>query len=471
MFAAAAAMKDTAMESMEASTTDLATTLESHLNQEMERNGIPGLGVAIVRDGEILHLGGYGLADVEHNVPATPDSIFHSGSTGKMFTAAAVLLLVQQGHLGLDEPVRRYLTEGPESWAAMTIRQLLTMMSGLGNFGDAFAPAPIENNVVPLNLWQDHSDAQLLALASLSPLAFAPGESYRYSNTSYILASLIVARVSGKPYYTLLREQLFGPAGMASARDASWSDIVPNRAQGYSRDGDALRNRCWTAPTLLRTGDGGLFFSPRDIARWFIELDRPQVFRSDIVAQMFEPALMRDGRPAINGYALGWENSEVRGHRKIRHGGTWYGFRAELARFPTQKLSVAVLANIDDAQVARIAQEIAGMVDPTVAPYEPIADSAPERTKADDNLIRAIAARNAPRDAFTEEAWQLWSNHWFEQVIVESESDLGPAPLELIDGGGNGRRRYRLPTGRYHMHWTVDRQADGHVSAMRFHME
>lgn len=88
-----------------------------------------------------------------------------------------------------------------------------------------------------------------------------------------------------------------------------------------------------------------------------------------------------------------------------------------------------------------------------------------------DGLIRAIAARNAPRDAFTDEAWQLWSNNWFEQVIVESESDLAAAPLELTDSGENGRRRYRLPTGRYHMHWTVDRQADGRVSAMRFHME
>lgn len=466
-----AAMKDTAMHSTEKSATNLATTLEDHLNAEMERSKIPGLGVAIVRDGQVLHIGGYGLADVEHNVPASSDSIFHSGSTGKMFTAAAVLLLVQQGRLKLDDPVRRYLIETPESWAAMTIRQLLTMMSGLGNFSDAFAPAPIENDVVPLNLWQDHSDAQLLALASLSPLAFAPGESYRYSNTSYIVASLIVARVGGKPYYALLRELLFGPAGMASARDASWTDIVPNRAQGYSRDNGELRNRCWTAPTLLRTGDGGLFFSPRDIAHWFIELDRPQVFRPDIVAEMFEPAQMNDGRPAINGYALGWQNSEIRGQRKIRHGGTWYGFRAELARFPAQKLSVAVLANIDDAQVARIAQQIAGIVDPSVASYEPIADGVPDRTKADDCLIRAIAARTAPRDAFTAEAWQLWSDRWLEQVLVESESDLGPAPLELIDDDGTGRRRYRLPTGRYHMHWSVDRQADGRVSAMRFHME
>lgn len=449
---------------------DTTAKLEHYLEAEIAAHGIPGLGVAIVRDGEILHLGGYGLANVEHDVRATPDTIFHSGSTGKMFTAAAVLLLVQDGLVQLDHPVVRYLTEVPKSWSGMTIRHLLSMTSGLGNFGDVFAPSPIENNVVPVNLWQDHSDAQLLALASLSPLAFAPGESYLYSNISYIVASLVVQRVAGKPYYALLRERLFAPAGMASAREASCRDIVPNRASGYSLDAGQLRNSHWTAPTMLRTGDGGLYFSPRDIAHWFVELDRAQVFRPDMIELMFEPTLMSDGRLAINGYGLGWQNSEVRGHRKIRHGGTWDGFRAELARFPAQRLSVAVLANIDSAQVARIAHKVAGFVDATVAPYEPVTDLNPALTRLDNSLIRAIAERTAPADAFSEECWRQWSDKWFDQVIAESESDLGAAPMELVEDAGT-RRRYRLATGRYHMHWTIDRQGDGRIAAMRFHME
>ncbi|MBN9233012.1 MULTISPECIES: serine hydrolase domain-containing protein [Phyllobacteriaceae] len=447
-----------------------AAELERYLHAEIEAHEIPGLGVTIVRDGEILHLGGYGLANIEHRVAATADTIFHSGSTGKMFTAAAILILLQDGLLDIDHPVDRYLTEVPRSWADMTIRHLLSMTSGFGNFADVFAPAPIENNVVPVNLWQDHSDEQLLALASMSPLAFAPGESYLYSNISYIVASLVVRRITGKPYYASLRERLFAPAGMASAREASSHDIVLNRASGYSRHSGALRNSHWTAPTMLRTGDGGLYFSPRDIARWFIELDRPRVFRSETIAAMFEPTLTSDGRPAINGYGLGWQNSEIRGHRKIRHGGTWDGFRAELARFPDQRLSVAVLANIDSAQVARIAHKVAGFFDGAVAPHEPVADSKPALTSRDAMLIKAIARRSATSEAFSEECWRLWSDKWFDQLIAESESDLGVANMELIEDAGD-RRHYRLATGRYHMHWTVDRQADGRIAAMRFHME
>lgn len=448
----------------------IAAKLERYLDAEIEAHGIPGLGVAIVRDGQILHLGGHGLANVEHGAKVSPDTIFHSGSTGKMFTAAAVLLLVQDGLLQLDHTVDRYLTEVPRSWAGMTIRHLLSMTSGLGNFVDVFAPTPVENNVVPVNLWQDHSDADLLALASLSPLAFAPGESYLYSNISYIVASLVVARIAGKPYFALLRERLFAPADMTSAREASCRDIVLNRASGYSRDEGQLRNSHWTAPTMLRTGDGGLYFSPRDIAHWFIELDRPHLFRPDTIDQMFQQALMSDGRPTINGYGLGWQNSEVRGHRKIRHGGTWDGFRAELARFPDQRLSVAVLANIDSAQVARIAHRVAGFIDATVAPYEAVADANPALTSQDSSLIRAIAARCIPSNAFSGECWRQWSDKWFDQVIAESESDLGAAPMELVEDTGL-RRRYRLATGRYHMHWTVDRQGDGRIAAMRFHME
>ncbi|MEO5757231.1 MAG: serine hydrolase domain-containing protein [Mesorhizobium sp.] len=454
--------------------TDLATTLEQYLASEMEQHAIPGLGLAIVRDGRILHLGGYGLANVEHNVQATPDTIFHSGSTGKMFTAAAVLLLVQDGRIGLDDPLKRYVVEGPQSWDGITIRQLLSMMSGLGNFSESFAPTPIRDNVVPLNQWQDHSDEQLLALAGLSPLMFAPGENYAYSNISYVLAAIVTARICGKPYYEFLRERLFGAIGMATARDASWFDIVPNRAAGHSFRDNRLHNRQWTAPTLFRTGDGGLYFSPRDIAHWFLELDNPRIFSPASVELMVEPALMSDGRKAFNGYALGWQNSEVRGHRKIRHGGTWDGFRAEFMRFPSQGLSVAVLANVEQAQVARIGQEIAGLVEPAVAAYQPIAETDPDATRRDDDLLRAIVARQAPRDAFSDKAWSDWSRNWFEQALGEAEADLAAAPLELIDHAGDGAaysRRYRLPMGRYHMHWVVQRSADGRVDAMRFHME
>jgi CubicO group peptidase (beta-lactamase class C family) len=445
--------------------------LDRYLQSEVENSQVPGLGVAVVRDGEIVHLAGYGLANVENLTPVTPDTVFHSGSTGKMFTSACVMFLLQDGRIKLDDPLNRYIPEGPESWAGITIRNLLSMMAGFGNFDIVFSPTDAVGGAVPLNLWQDHSDEQLIDLARRSPFMYQPGQGYQYSNTGYILAGLVVARISGKPYYELLRERLFEPVGMKTAREASWYDIVPNRAAGHCiRDG-RLENRYWAAPTLQRTGDGGLYYSPRDIAHWLLELDSPTVLRPDSIALMSEPVLMQNGQPSFNSYALGWQNSAIRGHRKIRHGGTWDGFRAEIARFPSRKLSVCVLANMDEAQVARIGQKIAGIVDPALAPYEPIADDNEALTKRDHELLQAIVDRRAPRESFAEEAWRLWSNGWFEQIAASGVAMTG-VPLELTHQEGDGdARRYRLEMGGYHLHWTIRRDAGGRVSEMRFHME
>ncbi|WP_395450723.1 serine hydrolase domain-containing protein [Aminobacter sp. UC22_36] len=447
--------------------------LDRYLQAEVDNSQVPGLGVAIVHDGEIVHLRGYGLANVENLTPVTPDTVFHSGSTGKMFTSACVMFLLQDGRIKLDDPLSRYISEGPESWAGITIRNLLSMMAGFGNFDIVFAPTDSGEGAIPLNLWQDHSDDQLIDLARRSPFMYQPGEGYQYSNTGYILAGLVVARISGKPYYELLRERLFEPVGMATAREASWYDIVPNRAAGHCIREGRLENRYWAAPTLQRTGDGGLYYSPRDIAHWLLELDNPTVLRPETIALMSEPVLMQNGQPSFNSYALGWQNSELRGHRKIRHGGTWDGFRAEIARFPARKLSVCVLANMDEAQVARIGQKIAGIVDPALAPYEPIAEVDADLTQRDNELLQAIVDRRAPRGSFTDEAWRQWNNGWFEQVASSGVTIAG-APLELTHHEGDGGaylRRYRLEMGGYFLHWTIRRDAGGRVSEMRFHME
>ncbi|MBN9233003.1 MULTISPECIES: serine hydrolase domain-containing protein [Phyllobacteriaceae] len=447
--------------------------LDRYLQAEIENSQVPGLGVAIVGNGEIIHLAGYGLANVENNTPVSPDTVFHSGSTGKMFTATSVLFLLQDGRIGLDDQILTYIPEGPQSWVGITIRHLLSMMAGLGNFEIAFEPTEDRDGIVHYNLWQDHSDQQLINLARRSPLLHAPGEGYRYSNTGYMLAAIIVARVSGKPYYELLRERLFGPIGMATARDASWYDIVPNRAAGHCiRDG-RLENRYWAAPTLQRTGDGGLYYSPRDIARWLLELDDPKVLNHDLIDLMSNPVPMRNGQFSFNSYGLGWQNSELRGHRKIRHGGTWDGFRAEIARFPSRKLSVCVFANTDEAQVARIAQKIAGIIDPALSPYEPIPDDDAGQTQRDRELLQAIVERRAPRQAFADETWRLWNNSWFEQIASTGIVVAGN-PLELTHHEGDAAshlRRYRMGLGGYFLHWSIIRGGDGRIGEMRFHME
>nr|WP_246711918.1 serine hydrolase domain-containing protein [Phyllobacterium myrsinacearum] len=447
--------------------------MNDYLVSEIDRQQIPGLGVAVVQQGQIVHLAGYGLSNIEHNVAVTPDTIFQSGSTAKMFTATGILLLSQDGRIDLDHPLTRYIPEGPAIWSGITIRQMLSMTSGLGNFEEVFAPAPIHDGVVPINVWQDHSNDQLIALAALSPLLFQPGESYQYSNIGYVLAGIIIERLTGQPYYELLKERVFKPIGMATAREATWFDIVPNRAAGHSIETGHLTSRHWTAPTLLRTADGGLYFSPRDIAHWLIELESARVLAPELLSVMFEPSRLKNGQPAFNNYSLGWENAEIRGHHKIRHGGTWDGFRAEITRFPAQGVSVAVLANLQEARVAHIAQAIAGFVDPALAPYAPVEDTNQAATINDRILLRAILTGHPAREAFTAEAWDSWSgNGWFEQLIASGGVNCTNSSLQLIENGrehGESVRHYSLPTEyAYHMHWLVRRSADGKVSEMRF---
>lgn len=449
------------------------SALNDYLLSEIDQQQIPGLGVAVVQHGQIVHLAGYGLANIEHNAAVTPDTIFQSGSTAKMFTATAILLLARDGRIDLDHPLTRYIPEGPAIWSAITIRQMLSMMSGLGNFMEVFAPTPIHDGVVPINVWQDYSSDQLVALAALSPLVFQPGESYEYSNIGYVLAGIIIERITGEPYYSLLKDRVFKPIGMATAREASWFDIIPNRAAGHSIETGALTSRHWTAPTLLRTADGGLYFSPRDIAHWLIELESPRVLSPELLSVMFEPSLLNNGRPAFNNYALGWENAEIRGHHKIRHGGTWDGFRAEIARFPAQGVSVVVLANLQEARVAHIAQTIAGFVDPALAPYAPIEDTDQASTINDRILLRSILTGHPAAEAFTAEAWEAWSgNGWFQQLIASGGVNCTNSTLQLIEHShkpSKNIRHYSLPTEyAYQMHWFVRRADDGRVSEMRF---
>jgi len=453
---------------------DFREQLDAYLTTALQQLKIPGIGVTIVRDAEVIYVGGYGEANIEHHAPVTADTIFHSASLGKMFTAWCVLSLLQDGRIALDDKLKKYLPEGPEAWSGVTIRHALSMTGGFGNFSDAFSPTCIHGEVIPQNLWQDYSDDQLLALSSLSPLLFEPGTSFHYSNIGYSLVSFVVARLYGKPYYELLKERLFRPIGMKSAREATWFDIVPNRAAGYCSSGGGLMNSHWTAPALLRGGEGGLYFSPRDLGCWLAELDRPERLRQDLVDLMFEPTPMQNGRPTYNGYALGWQNSEIRGHRKIRHGGTWAGFRGEITRFPTRRLSVAVLANMEEAQVGRIASDIAGIVDPELAPHKTIPESDAGLAGADRQLLSEIMANRPPESSFTDDAWRLWSDGWFAQVAGDKDPDLAATPPVLVDDhiSGTGRQRsYRIPIGRYDLHWHVKRAADGRVDKMRFHSE
>ena len=265
---------------------------------EMARQGIPGASVAIVRDGAVVEVAGYGMANVEHAVPARADTIFQSGSIGKQFTAAAVMLAVEDGAVALDDPITRYFPEGPESWRAITVRHLLTHTSGIPDY-----------TTPTFDYRRDYTYDELVRHASALALEFPPGARWNYSNTGYLLLGILVERATGRFYGDILRDRVFGPLGMETARVISEADIVPNRAAGYRRVDDELKNQEWVAPQLNRMADGCLYLSVLDFVAWNEGLRRGAILSPESWQVVYTPVRLNSGNSFP--YGFGWFVEEV----------------------------------------------------------------------------------------------------------------------------------------------------------------
>ena len=240
-------------------------TVDRFIRAELERQRIPGMSVAILRGDSVLLARGYGFANLEHRVPATDSTVYAVGSLSKQFTAAAIVLLSQQGRLGLDDPITRYLPEGSAVWSGVTIRHLLTHTSGI----------PQDTT---LDWRQDYSEGELVRSAA-QPLEFEPGALESYSSTGYALLGVIIHRVTGMPWGDFMRDQIFRPLGMRTARVNSDTDVVPNRSAGYYFVNDTLKNPDWVSPSINATADCCLSFTVLDLARWAIGLNHGKVAR------------------------------------------------------------------------------------------------------------------------------------------------------------------------------------------------
>ncbi len=312
---------------------------------------IPGVAIGVMRGGEIVLAKGYGLANIEHEVPVVPETIFQSGSVGKQFTAALVLDLVEDGVIGLDTSVAEHLPDVPESWERITVRHLLSHTSGLGDYPPDF------------DLRRDYTESELLQRIASTPLTFAPGERMRYSNLGYVTLGILIGEVTDRFYGDLLEERIFQPLGMETARVISERDIVRNRAAGYVLVGGEIRNQDWVSPSLNTTADGALYFSVLDLARWDAGLYGEKVLGRASLEAMWTPTRLNDGTSA--GYGFGWFVGVVHnGHRAVEHSGGWQGFTAHIARFPDQSLTVVVLINCAQADPGSIAHQIASLLLP-----------------------------------------------------------------------------------------------------------
>ena len=317
----------------------------------------PGCAAAVSLNGDVVFEKAFGLAELEHNVPNTTQTIFESGSVAKQFTAAALVLLQQDGKLSIDDPVRKYIPELPDYGSPLTIRHLLNHTAGLRDWGTVLSltGAGRGDRVISQDLAFDIVTHQ-------RALDFTPGSEYSYSNSGYTLASIIVERVSKQKFPAFIEERLFKPLGM---KNSSWRDdyqrIVPGRAQAYSRQG----NGPWrlNMPFMNVYGNGGMLTTVGDWMKWNAMLESRSL-GAPLVDALETRGVLNDGRKIS--YALGLTVDTYKGLKDVAHGGATAGYQTFLARYPDKKVSIGVMCNGTSPSAGAIA---AGITDEIFGPF------------------------------------------------------------------------------------------------------
>jgi CubicO group peptidase (beta-lactamase class C family) len=319
--------------------------------ERWDRSNSAGCAVGVSHRGAVVYTKGYGMADLEHRVGIRPDTIFESGSVAKQFTAAAIILLALDGRLSLDDPVRKYVPELPNFGTPILIRHFLTHTSGLRDQWPMLelAGRPLARAV--------HTTDEILELVSgYRELNFKPGDEYLYNNTAFTLLSVVVERVSGRTFDDFCQERLFRPLGMKHSHwRTDFSEIVENRATAYRlvQNGEFRMH----APFTNVVGNGGLLSTVGDLLIWNANLDNPRVGGRAMVEELERRGQLNDG--FVTEYARGLYVFDYRGVREVSGGGSTAGYQAFLARWPAERLSVAVLCNTTGTDPGAYAHQIA----------------------------------------------------------------------------------------------------------------
>jgi len=323
--------------------------VDSYVRSEMQAQHIPGLSLLIARKGEIVRAEGYGLSNVELQAPVKPETVFQSGSMGKQFTATAVMMLVEEGKLKLDDPITNYIKGAPDSWKQVTIRELLSHTAGFTDYPKSF------------DFQKDYDEAHLVQVIESIPLAFPPGTKWSYANLGYATLGILIHKVTGEFYGDFLQERIFRPLGMRSTRIISEADIIPNRAAGYRLVKGELKNQEWVAPHTNTSADGSLYFSILDLAKWDAALYTEKLLKRSSLEQMWTVAKLKNGQPNPGHYGFGWEIETKNNHLLYSHGGAWQGFETHISRYVNDQLTVVVLTNLADCDPEKIADHVAQM--------------------------------------------------------------------------------------------------------------
>jgi CubicO group peptidase (beta-lactamase class C family) len=423
----------------------LRNSIDTYVTHEMQARRIPGAAVAVVEHGAITFQGAYGVANLETETPVRANSIFQLASLTKQFTAAAIMMLVEQGKVRLDAPIATYIDKAPAAWSAVTVRHLLTHTSGIT------PGAIVRIDGTPL---LDISAARALEFVSKPPLMFQPGERGFYSDTGFFLLGLIIQKASGEPYRDFIQHHVFDALHMTSSTILDKWKIVRNAVPVYTMHEGQIAHwrRDWQYEV---NAFAGVCSTVEDLSRWIGAFRNQTLLKKTSIDQMWTPARLNNGEDALvtgDAYGFGWMLSDYRGHRVVQHAGASGTF---LLHFPDDDLSVIVLTNLDGPSGSRpafLARGIAGYVKNTLRPPEtldPPSDPDPDITRALRALLSDLGnGKESPR---------LTPEHqvFFKRLPPEERDDVmdlfksvGPLVFVASDVPPHGVRRLSEPVSR-----------------------
>jgi CubicO group peptidase (beta-lactamase class C family) len=459
--------------------------VDDYVQAEMTKRHIPGLSIAVVQDGEVVHAKGYGQANVELSVPATADTVYQIGSITKQFSATAIMMLVEEEKLALDDPISKHLDKTPDSWKDVTVRHLLNHTSGIKSY------TSIADNMTKNRL--DRSKDDIIGSVRDLPLEFEPGAKWSYNNSGYFLLGLIIEKVSGKPYAEFLDERIFKPLGMTATRVNDLREIVPNRSVGYQWTGTRLQNAEHTSMTWPFSA-GAIVSTVSDLAKWDAALctvarsasegsatptrsvsedysPPPKLVQPSTLAAMWTPTKLSDGKK--QDYGFGWGVGNYRSRKLIGHGGGIQGFTTDIARFVDDKLTVIVLTNLSgpSANPASLARDIAGFYLSDLAPVaeKPIEDKDPKATELFKNVLQATIDGTLDPELFTESM----RKEIFPDRINQAKQFLAPLGqyksftlVEFKEEGKQRTIRYKVAFAQLTLVLTGTLAEDGKIAGM-----
>jgi len=311
----------------------------------MKDQKITGLSLAVIRNGNTMVNKGYGLANAEHNVPVTAETVIRLGSVSKQFFTAAILKLKEEGKLSIDDSVHKFFPDAPETWRPILVKHLMSHSSGLKRESPAY-----DNNKMI-------SDLEIIKAAYPLPLDFKTGEKYQYCNLAYYMLAQIITQISGMPWQDYIKEKLFIPAGMKNSGMTDFYLIIPNRASGYMHKNGVLVNA--DAMYAVRPS-GGFLSTSTDMILWDKVLrEKNSILKKENWELLWQPFIKTSDKPELKAYyGFGWVIDERNGHKVIEHGGANVGFRSYYTRFVNDDLSIIIMTNTDEANPAAIVRAL-----------------------------------------------------------------------------------------------------------------